>query len=918
MQSFTNSVDAMVYLIHKKNYIYLCQIGGTNTYNYTINQTTNTYVVYACFHEDTQEFKRPVQKYIPPHIKKREREKERVSKQKLQCNTFLKINIKQPHMVPDRFNLKELLGNISDIKYLRQNVYTTGLEYQVYECNIRNMEFDYMVTKITNIEYYGNKKSNNSSSIPKKIFINFVLFSEYSKNNEQKRLDISKKNVILPSPRNTFYAFFPYFDQDIKYIFYYISIIDENIKTLYDFKQIHVEQLTDMKKNIVNWLREEKKCMVEQHIRIYTYFPSESYPYPYFYVDYHDNYKASYSRLSEVERLIYLDDLIDILEKNGDLKELYVTTHIKSNHQLYKLAQEMIKKTSILFINIFNKIDKDIPNTEIESGIAMIFKTIQENPSDFETIIPIDSMENIASNPEYYKFLHYFQKFLIKSKNEEYYPFITEYIYLTKKLPVIKNEPVTKKHNPTTFYAWRNPENNPDKNPESNPLLSASSPSAPARERTHVKNAIDFKNCNIIELFYDYTRPNTHPHTIFGILYECSGIQYIANFISLPLFKHASVCTSDEIPLIATLRGEKIAKWINPNPTPYLMEILQLPYSITDKKQRVLYDMDGEHKKYDDLLYDHRAVNNWYYPVRSDRKQVVVFMKETDELIKERLQEMTEIKIDARENKYIYAAILYKYTDSDIIRDIIRKYVFDNIPKEWIYYETYLPFIALNDKYVTDSYKNNPLTKLGKKLCDFVFWHTDYTIYLQSLDVPYIETKTETKTVRQVIEYLKTNPDTPYPFILGKIGKFIKGNTEDFPHTFKYVKIELLDDLFIFINYFKNEMNRRVNAENAGNFFSLGKNNKIDFINDEIYLYFHNTKKKHSILHLHFRHSKMNKKLRHIFKGKMISEGENKISPWLNVVYMNILREPTFYKNKYMDAYKNVSVSELALTEIRA
>lgn len=69
-----------------------------------------------------------------------------------------------------------------------------------------------------------------------------------------------------------------------------------------------------------------------------------------------------------------------------------------------------------------------------------------------------------------------------------------------------------------------------------------------------------------------------------------------------------------------------------------------------------------------------------------------------------------------------------------------------------------------------------------------VLWRIDRNIYVNAFKVVYYnESK---KTIAQIIESL--TPNDKYSFTLGKIGKFIVGAPQLYPHTYCYSTIKLI------------------------------------------------------------------------------------------------------------------------------
>ena len=777
----------MEYQINKNAYNFLCHIGGSSYY-YRMDPRNINYYIYIYNYEE---------------------------------NRWLKLIIGMPNIPQSIDELQVLLSNVRNIRYNGSLEYSTGLLYWQYNCDIVNLDFAYTVKHINDDEY---EKRYEPYKQSKWLYVDYVLIKKFTKEykNLVEKIDITNEDVLL---QNDFYALLPYHtfnpatDSVTPHkIKYYVSIINANIETIYDFNNGHIDELKRMKDAIIKYLRQMHACIDAnpQFVRIYTYFPSQNYLGPFFYVDYHDDMSVSYTRIVDDERMLVLDTIIRIIEFNNNMHKYYVVYYTPCDSAIYKFALGQLFITATLFIK-----------TQLES----------KNVDRLNFVAVHKVMEKILNDPNNYDKIFQFQKMLIGNKRLVY-PFITQYTYMTKMC----NNSFTSTNEP------RQEVNTETRNPR-----------------------LVISEFKVIQIFYDFTRFKTSAIKTFGMLCEYQSNQYIINFVKRPLFRHPQLCLSTELTLLDDINSTSIGGvFKKENETPYFMEIHKLQCDITNKQ-----NIRQCPPNYNDLLYDHII----------HKKYKGVMTKETKEILQTRLDEAVKIPLDNK-NMPIFAMLLYKYTDNPILKKIILKYL-DDIPEEYIYSETKYPFIVIPDLHLRKKYKENPNFKLSKTNFNVVLWYVDRNIYVNALEVVY-DNKSK-KTVAEIIESL--TPDDKYPFTLGKIGKFIVGDPEVFPHTYRYTNINLLDELYIFINYYKCHMHKLMN--NKTKLFDMTKQNKLDFMNDLFFFYFHNAEISNSVVHLHMRIKTMNEKTRHLHKNYVGLENVKVTS--LDEVYMYKLIDENYY-----------------------
>lgn len=241
-----------------------------------------------------------------------------------------------------------LIDNIQNIYKLSDITYnTTNIKYEQYKCDIKNLEYNFKLDTQTTV----NKKIYKNTW----IYIDWYLYTEYVKTLNVKRINMESYEIQnMTYSNNDFYVMIPHNEKFIdpenqdcinykENMTFFISILDESINSLYDFTHIHLDNLNNMKKNVIKWFIEnhKNKCQDfnENFIRIYKLFPGLEYPYPFFIVDYKDPDKPFYTRIVDYEKMLFLDEIIEILEIKENMKTYFTKIYINCNHPLFIFAK---------------------------------------------------------------------------------------------------------------------------------------------------------------------------------------------------------------------------------------------------------------------------------------------------------------------------------------------------------------------------------------------------------------------------------------------------------------------------------------------------------------------------------------------------------------------------------------------------
>lgn len=831
----------MDYYINKNAYIFLCQIGGISC-NYRMDPRNINY-----------------------HIYKR-------------CgyDKWGKMIIGLPITPYTKSEFETLLSNIRNIRYIQTIKYSSGLPYWQFSCDIINLNFPFTIKYMSNEEYMKDREPYKKS---KWIYVDYFLIKKFLEEilegSPIQKVDI-KNEIKIVKRHESFYILCPYhtfnieIDSNIPHkIKYYISIIDTNIDTIYDFTNEHIDKLNIMKTEIMTYLLETHRCITKPNfVRIYTYFPSQNYLGPHFFIDYQETLNNTYTRIVDDVRFLDLDTILRILNYNNNMRKYYVQYYTPCNSAIYKFAHKQLVITAKVFLSDSFTNERKIPA-----------------PDDLPKLnhVTVDrKIREIIKKQENYENIYYLQKVLIGTGL--YYPFITQYKYMTNDCS----------------FNFRNTKNK---------TQNATDIKEPGIDNQQ-QNATDIKEpnlniseFNVIHVFYDFTRSNSSSFKTFGMLCEHNETQYIVNFVKRPLFKNPKYCTSEELKLIDILCETKSGVYLKENKTPYFVEIHSLPHKITNAEGIKYYD---SRKEYTDTLFNHKLENKLF--IVNDK--YVHILEETKDIINKNLELMKEMFIDTA-NFPVFAFILYKYTTNETLKTIIRKYL-DGIPKDWIFSEKDYPFIVIPDLAIRKAYENDNTLKFGRDFFKINIWHVDEDIYKKSLSLEYGTMESlglqhkdnkKIKTVEQIIGLL--NSEHPYPFTKGIITKFITEEQNTYPHTFKYASIELLDKLYMFINRYKHYMNDLMNLQPE--LFSSGEN-KLDFMNDLFLYYFHNTTVEQSVLHLHMRAKTYTKNIRHVEKN-FVFGSDQKLVCDLDKAYMFLNINPQYFQNKSMYTFEFIPVA---------
>ena len=304
----------------------------------------------------------------------------------------------------------------------------------------------------------------------------------------------------------------------------------------------------------------------------------------------------------------------------------------------------------------------------------------------------------------------------------------------------------------------------------------------------------------------------------------------------------------DNIPNPYKSYGVKIVKYDenkyygkikNPNNVPFIIE-----------KHTLLKDWNSNYK---DFAYTYNLEKNPY-------------KLETKVCIDKRLKEMINISIDNINLNILYFLLYKYYGENNVLKQKILKYLKLEGKEKYIFKgPEELPFIAIPDKTFLD--KNESLNEYN---FDYNIWYMHKETYDKALDTIY----KDNETLQQLIE---KNSNIEYN--LGKIKKV----NENYPHIYRYFTLKQLDQLYIFLHYFKEYIKTNFNLENKIYHYYFHNSGTIEF----------------TTLHLHMRIKQKIKKTRHLSLN-YIENLESKISISLDKLYNNLLVNEKYYENKFL------------------
>lgn len=235
----------------------------------------------------------------------------------------------------------------------------------------------------------------------------------------------------------------------------------------------------------------------------------------------------------------------------------------------------------------------------------------------------------------------------------------------------------------------------------------------------------------------------------------------------------------------------------------------------------------------------------------------------------------------------IFQFILYKYIDQ-LGDNNVTKNVRTQIEKLQGYHDYIfigphnLPYIAFPDKALTDDILKNPVHYVDDNNFDYVIWYVHKETWEKSLNIKnYMSGET-------LENYLKS-PDFKLSEInKQKICKVTDGKIT-YPHTIRNVTVKQLDQLYMFINWFKKEIHNRKPFRN------LSRNNlSMPYFHYPIVL-------SQSTLHLHIKSKKKTKYVRHI-STNYLDVLENARSTNIDTIYyqkVTKIKPPRFSFKKY-------------------
>ena len=374
-------------------------------------------------------------------------------------DTYYLLNVHQP-VIPGILEKQKLLFNMTDIKYKGIIQYTTGLEYEQYECNLSNVVFPYSVKKIDEIKF---EPWSESRQLPiDRALINF--FMKINPNNNIRLKRDSKELLLQPSDNvYTEYAILPHnirFTDTVEgQIKYFIPLFDTDIKTIYDFtRELHLQMLINLRDGVIKWIHSKHPDININNLRIYTLFPNQHYLHPYFLADYHDDSGETFERIIDVDRRVSLDYIIEILQIVGNMKKCIFMYYAPCDSLLYRAARTQIIYSLYFFEHVYTHVlaDSKNPETDIKNyinrmtdaklriehnGINFLLKKKRCHddikhciqfcknkliePSTQKYIKVLQNILNIVENINNYEKLYYMQKYLIG--NPVFYSFLTYY-----------------------------------------------------------------------------------------------------------------------------------------------------------------------------------------------------------------------------------------------------------------------------------------------------------------------------------------------------------------------------------------------------------------------------------------------------------------------------------------------------------
>jgi len=265
--------------------------------------------------------------------------------------------------------------------------------------------------------------------------------------------------------------------------------------------------------------------------------------------------------------------------------------------------------------------------------------------------------------------------------------------------------------------------------------------------------------------------------------------------------------------------------------------------------------------KYNDLLSDYFLAHDTRYS------------KETYESITKTKKDMDNVKLDSSGSGInLFSLTALKYANSKKLTELIeQKY---GLQKDMIFEgPPYLQIIAFPD-----------VSTIDKNDLDFCFWYVgSEEFFLRILNEKY-DDNNDRITVKSIIEQidLANPPINVYPFIKNKITKYPK-NTPDilknFPHTFRWMTREIMDEMNIFEHYF-----RKLLPENY---------------REEFMKYWHNTNAKNSYAHEHFRPKGKTYKTRERINGLIATGGSGSIVIPASYTELGYFIRNNYFINKF-------------------
>jgi hypothetical protein len=494
--------------------------------------------------------------------------------------------------------------------------------------------------------------------------------------------------------------------------------------------------------------------------------------YPAFFVELFDVSNIGFIKEDDIIRRHNIDDIINVLKKNGNMEKYQGFYNAPSNSLLFKHALEEFKNT-LKFIDLLKKPDY---KNAVDTYIGALKNHEDELKQAIENEIDYDTIFEFLENPENYKYIHYFWKYGLIGNNN-YYSGLTDYDKFKPYMLELQvsAETVDKKQETT---------------PTPEPTETTAETEEQNQEITHTRQltySVDIKNfinnINIICINHDFTRDDKLLSNYwFGLLCnDNTNNIYQINIIKQPIFKGTTADNEEfdlldkikyllenknnsrgNIQMIRTNDGKYYGKEETKNPIPFLLEIHKLDLVNEESNGRVPIKINPNTTLYADKKYSNGLLLQY--------KRIGDFRKETKQDTEKKLTKMRDLPIDG-DGLNMFLFLLFRYTENKNLKKSIMYHEFKNNYdySKYIYYEEPHQFIAYPDEKLIKLLRSDENLKLTPENFDYVIWFCGHNTYNESLNIEY----EDTKTVNSIISDMKV--DTPYPFTANKISKKSEG-----------------------------------------------------------------------------------------------------------------------------------------------